>query len=70
MAKTNGEKWEAYKVAVPGLDSLLKPALTALSDSDMEYNSLKEKLPSDVSAQMQDIKQESGEAGTNISITC
>jgi hypothetical protein len=68
MAKTNGEKWEAYKVAVPGLDSLLKPALTALSDSDMEYNSLKEKLPSDVSAQMQDTKQESGEAGTSISI--
>ena len=61
MAKVNNEKWEAYKAAIPGLESLLKPALTAPSDSDIEYNSLTEKLPSDVLAQMQDTKQGANE---------
>ena len=61
MAKVNNEKWEAYKSSIPGLDSLLKPALTTPSDSDIEYNSLTEKLPSDVLAQMQGTKQGASE---------
>lgn len=68
MAKANNEKWEAYKGTIPGLDSLLKPALTVPSDSDMEYNLLTEKLPVDVLAWMQDTKQESGEQGWGASI--
>jgi hypothetical protein len=68
MAKNSNEKWEAYKVSIPGLESLLKPVLTAPSDSDMEYNLLTEKLPSDVLARMQDTKQESGEQSWGASI--
>ena len=67
MAKVNNEKWEAYKSSIPGLASLLKPALTAASDSDIEYNSLTGKLPSDVLAKMVDTKHASSESTINIS---
>jgi hypothetical protein len=69
MAKSNNEKWEAYKAAIPGLESSLKPTLTAISDSDIEYNLLIEKLPSDILAQMHATKKENEKAETDISIT-
>jgi len=67
MAKANNEKWESYKSSIPGLESLLKPALTASSDSDIEYNSLTGKLPSDVLAKMVDTKNTNSESAINIS---
>lgn len=67
MAKAGNEKWEAYKSSIPGLESLLKPALTAPSDSDIEYNSLTGKLPSDVLSKMVDTKHASSESSINIS---
>ncbi len=64
----NNEKWKLYKATIPGLEAMLKPKLTAPSDSDLEYTLFTDKVPSAVRAQMRDIKQESGEHewGANI----